>query len=236
MQLLADSSVNNQIASLKAVIDSANSNGVPFFIGEGNSVACGGESNVSDVFAATLWSVDTLFVHASASVQRWNFHGCPEGAYTAIAYNQSEQDVPDVRPLYYGMLAFTMATRLQAALLEAAVTTSNELIKAHASVNDAGDFVVTLIHKDVAAKVSASVEISLPAEAGTGAGSLIRVAPDSGSPFAHHGIKIAGQTFDGSTDGRPVGTFSPEAVARSSDGSYAFALAPGTIAIFVLAK
>lgn len=41
------------------VADTANEQ-VPFVIGEGNSVACGGQPGVSDTFASTLWVLDWL--------------------------------------------------------------------------------------------------------------------------------------------------------------------------------
>lgn len=48
---------------------------IPFYIGEGNSVSCGGAAGVSDRWAAALWSLDVLFQVASAGVKRWSFHG-----------------------------------------------------------------------------------------------------------------------------------------------------------------
>ncbi len=241
-QLLSDSSVYKSLADLRSIIDGTDAAGLPFYIGEGNSVACGGQANVSDVFAATLWSVDSLLVHASAGVRRWNFHGCPQGAYTAIAYaSGASTDVPDVRPLYYGMWAFTRATRGGGVLMNVSITTSNELIKAHAIHNEyAGHWTVVLIHKDVNATTSASVTLSLPAAATATAaapppsGTLTRLAPSSGSPYAKDGIAFGGLTFDGSMDGKPQGTPVSETVAPNADGSYSFELHPTSVVIFTV--
>ena len=48
---------------------------MPLYIGEGNSISCGGQLNISNTFAATLWSTDAMLNVASVGVSRWNFHG-----------------------------------------------------------------------------------------------------------------------------------------------------------------
>ncbi len=50
---------------------------VPLYIGEGNSCACGGQYNISNTFAATLWSTDAMLNMATVGISRWNFHGQP---------------------------------------------------------------------------------------------------------------------------------------------------------------
>jgi hypothetical protein len=54
-QLLEDKSAQEEAQHLQPYVSVAAANKVPFYIGEGNSVACGGAYNVSNVFAATLW-------------------------------------------------------------------------------------------------------------------------------------------------------------------------------------
>ena len=79
-ELLSTDRIVTPIKDIAGIIAETKARGIPFYIGEGNSVACGGEVNVSDVFASALWAVDTLFAHAEAGVDRWNFHGCNRGA------------------------------------------------------------------------------------------------------------------------------------------------------------
>ena len=77
--LLTDNAVYHNVQAIAPYLAHAQTLGLPLYIGEGNSCSCGGQSGISDTFAATLWVVDSLFAHAAAGVTRWNFHGCPGG-------------------------------------------------------------------------------------------------------------------------------------------------------------
>jgi hypothetical protein len=63
----------------KAAADSAVSGGVldkvPAVMDETNSITCGGQSGVSNVFASTLWSLDYSLLLAQEGVQGADFHG-----------------------------------------------------------------------------------------------------------------------------------------------------------------
>lgn len=52
---LLQSSANHESTRLAPYVQTALATGIPFYIGEGNSVSCGGQYNISDVFGATLW-------------------------------------------------------------------------------------------------------------------------------------------------------------------------------------
>lgn len=80
---------------------------IPFVVGEGNSASCGGMPGVSDTMTSALWALDFLPGVSKAGGQAMNFHGGPEGPYAAIAFNSSAPGVPTVRPLFYGLLAFS---------------------------------------------------------------------------------------------------------------------------------
>ncbi|HTP60134.1 MAG TPA: heparinase [Spirochaetia bacterium] len=81
-----------------------------FRLDEANSFFNGGAPHVSDTFASALWAIDFLFQCASAGATGVNFHGGGESpGYTPIADNGTS--VREVRPLYYGMLIFSMAAR-----------------------------------------------------------------------------------------------------------------------------
>ena len=227
-QLLSNAVVDDATARLQPTIAAARSIGRPFFLGEGNSVSCGGEKNVSDVFASALWAVDALLAHAAAGVARWNFHGCEQGAYTAIAYADVTQDVPDVRPLFYGMYAFTYATR-GAELYRAAVTSSNPLVRAYAARTGGGAWSITVVHKDVRG-AGARVSVALPGEVG-GEGVLVRLL--AGGPWARTGVTFRGLTWDGTTSGRPGGVETVEMVGRAG-GRYEFEVPAGSVAILTV--
>jgi len=230
--LLANNAVDHNIPKLASFITAANNVNIPFYIGEGNSVACGGQNNVSNVFAATLWSVDTLFTHAAAGIQRWNFHGCQKGAYTAIAYPDSTTDTPAVMPLYYGMWAFTSATTRNSKIYTTNVKSSNDLIKVWVTRDSVGTWHATAIHKDVNQTSDATVTVIFPSgTVNKSIGSLVRLAPNNGNPYSSNGITFGGLTFDGSTDGKPQGTPVSEKVTPNSDGSYTFTVHPTSVAI-----
>lgn len=212
-------------------------NRIPFYIGEGNSIACGGEYGISDTFAASLWSVDMLMYMATAGVTRFNFHGCAQGAYTAIAYNNTAADVPDVRPLFYGMWMATQLTAHHAVVYNTSGTNSNPgLISSWSTKDEQGVWRVVIIHKDYNATGPAAVTVALPAGVTlNGSAQLARLAPQNRDVTSRYGLDYSGLTFDGSTDGRPVGTFAPESVAPSADGSsYSFSVNPTSIVLLTL--
>lgn len=212
------------------------SKGIPFVIGEGNSIACGGQYGISDVFASALWAVDTMFAVASVGVSRWNFHGGTLGAYSPIWYNSSAtpEDIPDVRPLFYGMWAFANATARNPYVYNATVETRNQYIKAWYIVDENGDGTVIVIHKypDVALPANVSIVPFTPLSQ---AATLTRLQPSMYGVNATHGISFAGYTFDGSQDGLPLGTYVSESVP-SVGGAFNFTMQPASIAFVALPR
>lgn len=84
------------------------SKGLPYAIGETNSISCQGTTGVSDVYAASLWSVDYVMYVAHLHVARMYFHmgtGYRYSPWQPIAYNGT---AAHVKALYYGNL-FTAA-------------------------------------------------------------------------------------------------------------------------------
>lgn len=239
--LLEDKAASGNLAALQPMIAAAQQVGLPFYIGEGNSISCGGEYGISDTFAATLWSVDSLFAHAAAGITRWNYHGCTGGAYTAIAYEDKTADVPTVNPLYYGIWAFTVATQKDSVVYNASITsTTNPYVKVWSTQDASGIWRVTVIHKDVNATSPAQVTIAPPASSPAaaavqfGAASLVRLAPSSGSVFSTNGLSFGGLTFDGTTTGKPSGTPVSEPVPENGRGGYTFNVQPTSVVIFTL--
>jgi hypothetical protein len=186
------------------------------------------------VFAAALWAIDTLFAHASVGVARWNMHMGPTNAYTAIAYpDMTTTDLPQVRPLFYGMWAFVLGTAgPDARLVQAQVDTSDPLLKAYVTADTMGTVRVTVIHKGVNAAVPAQACIQLPATSSRQGQLLWLHAP---SPHSRDGVTLAGQTFDGSTDGRPMGTKVTQLITRAtSEACFSFEIPPGSAVILVV--
>jgi alpha-N-acetylglucosaminidase len=85
--------------------------GVQFVIGEGNSVSEGGQTNISDVYTSALWVVDFLCEIAKVGAARFNVHGgvSNRSKYAAIVIENPDDPYSRVliRPLYYGLFAFS---------------------------------------------------------------------------------------------------------------------------------
>ena len=199
-------------------------------MGEGNSVSCGGRRNVSDVFGAALYALDVQMHLALVGAAQWNWHGGPGAAYAPVSFARTPgaPGPPDVRPLFYGMWAFATATANGSSILEAAVSSSNPLIKAWALRSPSG-YSVLCIHKDPAAAGSARVAVTMPPGIPAREALLARlVAPSVTAPY---GVTFAGQTFDSSVDGLPLGQRVRERVPVDASGEMAFTLAPASAAI-----
>ena len=153
----------------------------------------------------------------------------PGGPYTAIAYADITQDVPDVRPLFYGLWAFTDASQHYANVMKATVTSSNPLVKAWATLDARGTWRVVVVHKDSNATSAAGVTVQPPAGV-TGATGALRRLASAGGIFATSDLSFGGLTFDGSTTGKPSGTPVSEKVVPQS-GAYAFSVPPASIAV-----
>ncbi|KAF2994662.1 hypothetical protein E8E13_000890 [Curvularia kusanoi] len=78
------------------------SKGLPYVIGETNSIACQGLAGVSDVFGAAVWSVDYALYSASLNISNIYWHMGVGYRYSAWQAIQNGTTLPGPRPLYYG--------------------------------------------------------------------------------------------------------------------------------------
>lgn len=78
------------------------SKGLPYVIGETNSIACQGLAGASDVFGAAVWSVDYALYSASLNVSNIYWHMGTGYRYSAWQATQNGTTAPGPRPLYYG--------------------------------------------------------------------------------------------------------------------------------------
>jgi hypothetical protein len=205
--------------------------GLPFRMGEMNSISCSGETGVSDIFASALWSIDVLFEFANIGIDGVNFHTANSGAYALFTFNSGTSggsttfSVQSIRPEYYGLLFFQQATANHAKLLPVTLTTQANL-KAWATLDNNGVVRVILINKDETAQGLISIALS-----GFGSGVVTRL--NASNYQATSGITVGGQTFDGSTDGKLRGTpYSETAVAVG--GVYSVALPPTSAALLTI--
>ena len=234
-ELMADKAAALLAQDLAPWTAPAIAKGIPIFIGEGNSVSCGGASGVSDVWASALWAIDVLFSVATVGIQRWSFHGMPKGAYSSIDFPSGSSDVAQVRPIFYGLWAFATAAGHGSTIREVQVAHStNGFIKCWSVTDASGAARVVVLHKDPAATQSASVTIT-PASALSGAATLVRGLPGKNGIASawDDSISFGGLTFSTTTDGTPAGTPTSEPVAASG-GAYTFALPAASFAILTL--
>jgi hypothetical protein len=138
----------------------------------------------------------------------------------------SQYTVREIQALYYGMLFFAEATAHQGRLLPVTLNTSANL-KAWATLDPTnGDVNIAIINKDQSA--SGSVQLTVP---GYKRGLVKRLLAPSFSSIT--GITIAGQTFDGSQDGKAVGTRYGEFI-RSQNGTFEVSVGPTSAFLLTL--
>ncbi len=173
-------------------------------------------------FASALWMADAAFEMANAGADGFNVQTTgPTGSVSPPFYFTKGK--LGVNPMYYGMLFFAQAVQNHATLIPAAVKSTNDgNVKVWATVDASNTIRVAVLEKDLSE--DAAVTVQLPARI-TLPGRLISMT--AASATATSGIAFGGQTFDGSTDGLPVGTASSSSVFPQG-GRYTFKVsAPG---------
>ncbi len=235
--LLADKSAQDLAQAVAPFATQASSYGKPLRITEINSVACGGKDGVSNSFASALWATDVMFNLAQIGVGGVNFHSGTGAYYTPFRFSprpvrsgtgDSWETVftPTVNPLYYGILLFNQATANSARLLPVNTTTQGN-IKVWATLDAQRVVRVVLLNKDTALGGKARIQLSSPRTAGV----LTRLRAPSVN--ATSGVTLAGQTFDGTVDGLPLGTYTNEKI-MPQNGSYSLELPPANAAMLTL--
>jgi hypothetical protein len=209
----------------------AHEEGQMFRIGEINSVDGGGNTGVSDRFGSALWAIDTMFEYANVGVDGVNWHGTSGCGYCAFDFSALNIDgrvaysLERVNPLYYGLLLFHMATGNTARILPVNLNTTAN-IKVWAVIDQSNVIHVVIVNKDES--FAGNISISLP---GHGDAQVTRlVAPGYESAT---GVSLGGQTFDGSVDGRLVGSTDNETIVPSN-GTYNVSLQPTSAVMLTL--
>lgn len=229
--LLSDRASVGQAESIAPFVQQANKYGRELWLTEINSASCGGTDGVSNTFASALWGADIMFNMVNVGVRGLNFHS-GESYYTPFLFrnfkNSSGKYVytPTVKPLYYGMLLFAKAASNKARLLPINFQSSSN-VKVWATIDSHNVVRVVAINKDMDASGNAKIQLSSPRLNG----SLVRLTAPSAS--ASMGITIGGQTFDGTTNGNPVGTYASD-VVTPSNGVYIFSLPATSAALLTI--
>jgi hypothetical protein len=216
--------------------------GKPFYIGEGNSVSCGGAFNVSNTFGAALWAIDALFNAASSNITRWNFHGCAHSSYSPIWLSNADDEPAMAQPLFYGMWGFTWLIAGGARVLRSDVpAAADPAIVAWSTRSDTWASVegsicsvrVTVVVLDKRFSSNATATDVVVKFEGLNSSSektaqVRLMAPFVDGVAATGNITFGGLTFEGSTTGFPIGQENVTTVALSSNGTLLLTSVPGS--------
>ena len=186
---------------------------LPLVVSEGSSVSCGRMPGVSNSYASALWAIDQMLVDASVGIRSWHFHYA--GGNTTLTYSPlvrqpgvgGKDGVLVVQPIFYGLRFFALATLNHSTVYRVNVTeTSNPHVKVYALITSEGHVQVVLVHKDASTTHDAVVTLSLALPVAFSAlpyASVLRLTAPSATSAT--GVKLGGQTYDGSVDGEMVG-------------------------------
>ncbi len=230
--LLSDQASLNTAQAIATFVRQSQQYGKSLLLSEINSVSCGGTNGVSNSFASALWGADVMFNLSSVGVRSAQFHGGSGGYYGPFSFsavkNSSGQYVytATVNPLYYGMLLFAQAASNHSQLLPVSAQTSGN-VKVWATMDSKNVVRVLAINKDINASGNAKIQLSSPRSNG----SLVRLTAPSAS--ATTGVTLGGQTFDGTTDGKPVGAQVNTSVTPTN-GIYTFSLPATSAALLTI--
>jgi hypothetical protein len=213
--LLRDYATSEPAIGVASLVTAAHAAGMTFRLGEMNSVSCGGAPGVSDTYASALWAADAVMQLASVGVDGVNFHGgAPAGGvshYAAFVIGADGE--PTVRPLYYALRLLSLFTARHGRPIP--ITLGSETgIHGYATLGDDGAVRVLLLSIGRGAAQSFKLR-------STGAyanATLVRL--HASALEATNGLSLAGQTWDGSLDGAPVGALVNESLDRQDDGWY----------------
>lgn len=155
------------VRALKQCDSASHQANIPYRICETNSCFGGGKPGVSDTFASALWGLDFLFTLAAGNsagadlqtgVNQLGFIS----SYSPIGEDERGNYI--AKPLYYGMLAFTQASRGSKIALDYEQSGMN--LKAYGVKDPAGRLFVTIINKE--ALMDASLSLAIPVRSGRG--------------------------------------------------------------------
>ncbi len=197
------------------IVASSHAQGIPFRMGENAAISDGGIQGISNSFSAALWAIDTMFEFSNVGVDGMNWFSS-NGDYnspffftnTYAAGGKIVHTLNSVNPIYYGLLFFQVALGDGAQMLPVTLSTPANL-KAWATVPTARTPRVAIINKDE--NLSGPVAITMP---GYSQATIEFLTAPSYSSSA--GITFAGQTFDGTTSGRMVGSKSVETISGTN--------------------
>jgi len=229
-QLLSETSSIGLADSVAPYAAVADAHGVPLRIDEMNAVSCGGERGVSDTFASSLWSLDTLFAMARAGIVGVNFHTVPNKVNELFEFKLVHGVwQADVHPNYYGLLMFAQAAPIGSQLLQLSGATGGTL-RTWATLAPDGHVRVVVIN----ASTSRAQTVAVRVPAARGSAALERLTAQTVT--ATSGVTLGGQSFGAqTTTGRLAGAAQSQSVTPSS-GRYVVRLPAASAVMLTLSR
>jgi Glycosyl hydrolase family 79 C-terminal beta domain len=224
--LLEPDAARDLLQGIGNAISVAHSHGATVRIDELNSVACSGQTGVSDTFASALWMLDTLFAMDRAGVDGVNIHTLAGAAYEPFVFRRIHgRWLATVRPEYYSLLMFAQAASPGARMLGLEETSSTD-VRSRATVTKDGEVHVVLINDSLTS--GHVVLVRPPAKAREAVLERLR-AP---SAAATGDVTLAGQTFGTETGtGTLKGKLKTVRVAPDRRGRYLIRLPASSAAM-----
>jgi hypothetical protein len=230
--LLSDTASAGLADGFAGAVRDAHARGLPLWIDELNTVSCGADAAISETFASSLWSLDTLFEMTRVGVDGVNIHTFPGAGYELFSFTRaSARWRGSVAPEYYGLLMFARAAPPGSRLLSLSITgEARAQLKVWATRAPDGQTRVVAINKGL--DRSRSIAIRVPGVTGDASVSLLQ-AP---SATAKAGVTLGGQSLGApTTTGRLQGRAAIDSV-RPSRGRYLVTLPPASAALVTFGR
>ena len=224
--LLEPDAARDLLQGIGNAISVAHSHGATVRIDELNSVACSGQTGVSDTFASALWMLDTLFAMVRAGVDGVNIHTLPDAAYEPFVFRRIHGAVARDGASRVLQPADVRAGGLPGARMLGLEETASTDVRSRATVTHDGEVHVVLINDSLTS--GHVVLVRPPAKAREAVLERLR-AP---SAAATGDVTLAGQTFGTETGtGTLKGKLKTVRVAPDRRGRYLIRLPASSAAM-----
>jgi hypothetical protein len=227
--LLSPVAASGPASSLESAVAVAHAHGSSFRVDELNSVSCGGKRGVSDTFASALWVLDTLFQSVRAGIDGVNIHTFKRAIYEPFGFTRSAGLWhAQVKPLYYGLLAFARAAPPGSRLLPTSVLPQPNL-RVWATRSPNGTVRLLVIN---VGRRGLTVAARAPGPVGRAFAQTLR-APRIGAKAR---VTLGGQSVaPETTTGQLTGTLTSVSVPVAQ-GRYVIRVAPASATLVTLAR
>jgi len=214
-------------ADIRAAVQAAHARGLPLRLDELNSVSCKGQSGVSDTFASSLWALDALFHMARAGVDGVNIHTLNDVPYEPFAFaDPGGHWQASVKPMYYGLLAFSRAAPPGSRFLATGIRHSVPGLRRWATRGPDGSVRLVLINVSPHHPLVLAVRSPAPA---TGSATLQRLTAPSLT--ATSGVSLDGQSYGATTTSGQLGGAAQPQTLRPTDQRYVVSLPAASAAL-----